>query len=210
MMNRKLLAALSAAGLLGVSQLAPAQSSDNKSEGAKSTQNTEQDRKSAQKAGKGQDQPVAHRGPTASKELKKLLQAEDNLQRSLQALAQQPPGPKRDKALKQTRQALLETHRAMFEMPSEMRFDNSDYTKSMERLQKASKNLRQSIKMISEQREGAERDKAMEQARLALSETERAIAEVSRDSGRQGGQKDTKGSDAKAQREREKGGASNK
>ena len=77
--------------------------------------------------------------PNRTPAMEQLLQSADRLRQSIQALAQQSPGPHRDAAIESARQALNETQRAMIDLPPELRayegsLDWVEYGQAMERL----------------------------------------------------------------------------
>ncbi len=121
--------------------------------------------------------------PDYSKPMDELLRAAQNLREAVQAMATQPAGPRRNQAMKQANEALLETQRAMVQLPPELRNESSavsgkQYDESMEKLQQAAQQLRESIQAMATQPTGSKRSEATRQAHEALLETQQAMLAV--------------------------------
>ena len=95
-----------------------------------------------------------------------LLMAAQKLRESIQQMAQQEPGPKRDAAIDAAHDALLLTQRGMLKLPPELRVEDvkvreaKDWPKAMARLDAAAQTLRTSIDAMSKQTAGKGRDDA--------------------------------------------------
>jgi hypothetical protein len=123
---------------------------------------------------------VRSTSPNYSASMARLQEAAQRLRESIQAMAQQPPGPGRDKAIEQAHQALYDTQSAMIQLPSELRTgpgsaSQPNYTKSMDRLMQAAQKLRESVQAMAQQPAGEGRNKAADEAREALLETQQAM-----------------------------------
>lgn len=114
-----------------------------------------------------------------SQSMNKLLQAAQDLRESIQAMAQMPAGPQRERALSQSREALLETQRAMLELPPELRQAKPSQAghdaQALRELMRAADRLRESVQAMASQQPGAARNQAMAQARQALFDTQQAM-----------------------------------
>lgn len=110
-----------------------------------------------------------------------LLQAAQKMRESIQALAQQPAGPKRSAAMEAARHSLLDTQQAMLELPADLRVESkerkaaTDWPKAMARLDKAAEKLRESVDAMSKQQSGKRPDKAIASTREALEEAQKAM-----------------------------------
>ncbi|MEJ7929447.1 hypothetical protein WG922_05615 [Ramlibacter sp. AN1015] len=132
----------------------------------------------------------------AAPSMEKLRQAAQNLRESIQAMAQKQAGPDRDRAIDQAHEALLETQSAMIALPPDMRgsgaipeidrtppsqrrgsaaASDTEYQASVRQLMQAADNLRQSIQAMAQQPAGERRNRAMEQARQALWDSQQAM-----------------------------------
>lgn len=135
----------------------------------------------AQQAGQGGKQPqVVSASVDHTKSMDRLQGAAQKLRESIQALAQQSPGPGRDAALASARDALLETQRAMIDLPADLRvktvtLGGPSYSQAMEKLQQAAQKLRESVQAMAQQPAGDRRNEAMAQARQALLDTQQAM-----------------------------------
>jgi hypothetical protein len=112
--------------------------------------------------------------------MSRLQEAAQRLRESIQAMAQQPAGPGRDKAIEQAHQALYDTQSAMIQLPPELRSgpgagSQPNYTESMERLRQAAQKLRESVQAMAQQPAGERRNQAAREAREALLETQQAM-----------------------------------
>lgn len=67
-----------------------------------------------------------------SQAMERLFQAAQRLRESVQAMAQQPAGERRNQAIAQAREALLSTHQAMVQLPPDLR--TSQHYREAERL----------------------------------------------------------------------------
>jgi hypothetical protein len=119
---------------------------------------------------------------------------------AVQAMSQEPAGERRNNAIKQANEALLEVNQAMVSLPPEMRGQagapvgstsssgigvgvvypksDADYTKAMEKLQKAAQQLRESIQAMAQEPAGARRDDAIKQAQQALYDTTQSMVQL--------------------------------
>jgi len=69
---------------------------------------------------------VPDTGPDYTQAMERLFQAAQRLREAIQAMAQQPPGERRNQAMAQAREALLGTQQAMVQLPPELR-TNQNY-----------------------------------------------------------------------------------
>lgn len=122
---------------------------------------------------------VASAKPMDTQSMEKLKQSAQRLRESIQAMAQKQPGPDRDRAIEKAHDALLETQRAMVALPPELRstgtVSTADYDQSVQQLMKAADSLRESIQAMAQQPVGEGRNRAIEQARQALWDTQQAM-----------------------------------
>ena len=126
---------------------------------------------------------VVSTSPDYSKSMQNLQRAAQRLRESIQALAQQQPGPQRDHALRRAHQALYDAQQAMIQLPPELR--NAPpvrsggvapaYAESFEKLQQAANRLYDAMHAMAKQPAGERRNDAMQQARESLFETEQAL-----------------------------------
>lgn len=118
--------------------------------------------------------------PDPTEAMQKLSQAAQRLRESIQALAQKPAGSERDRGIMQAQEALLETQRAMLQLPPEMRSQGAastaTYDESVQKMVKASEALRASIEAMNKAPAGEGRNQAIRQANEALLETHAAMA----------------------------------
>ena len=115
------------------------------------------------------------------KSMVRLQQAAQKLREAVQAMAQQPAGPRRAQAMDEAREALLETQRAMVELPPELRQGEGlepNYTQSMARLQEAAQRLREAVQAMAQQPAGPRRNDAIREANQALFDTQQAMIEL--------------------------------
>lgn len=116
-----------------------------------------------------------------TKTMDALLRAAQKLRESIQALAQQPAGPKRTQAMEAARDALVTTQRAMLDLPPETRVESvkkieaKDWPKAAARLKEASETLNDALQTLSKQSAGKGRADAMAKARQALEKTQQAM-----------------------------------
>lgn len=126
---------------------------------------------------------ISHQAaPTQSMQC--LQEAADRLRQSIQALAQKPPGPDRDRAISNAQDALLRTQQAMMALRRDMRLtgmaSTADYDKSVKQLMKSADSLRQAIQEMAQQPAGERRNQAIQQAHRALWETQTAMVDAYR------------------------------
>ena len=139
-----------------------------------------------------------------SESMARLQAAAQRLREAIQAMAQEPAGDRRNNAIKQGNEALIEINQAMINLPPEMRstpgsgvgttpsagasgsvavgqvYPKSDveYTKAMEKLQKAAQQLRESIQAMAQEPAGARRDDAIKSAHKALNDTTQSMIQL--------------------------------
>jgi hypothetical protein len=120
--------------------------------------------------------------PIHTQSMKDLMASTQRLRESIQAMAQQKPGPDRNAAINDAREALLEAQRAMISLPPDMRVKDTvspaNYQKSMAELKAASDRLRQSVQAMADQPAGERRNKAIRDANKALWDTQQAMVAV--------------------------------
>ncbi|HEX6321201.1 MAG TPA: hypothetical protein VFZ84_20230 [Burkholderiales bacterium] len=119
--------------------------------------------------------------PNYGESMTRLQQAAQKLREAVQAMAQQPAGPRRNAAADEARQAILETQSAMIQLPPELRTSSGtgpNYTASMARLQEAAQRLREAVQAMAGQPAGPGRNQAMRQANQALFDTQQAMIEL--------------------------------
>lgn len=111
--------------------------------------------------------------------MQRLTEAADGLRQSIQALAQQAPGPQRDRAIAEAHQALLRTQQAMMDLPPHLRSSGSvsvaGYDESVKKLMKSADSLRQAIQEMAQQPAGERRNQAIRDANQALWNTQTAM-----------------------------------
>jgi len=118
--------------------------------------------------------------PNYSDSMARLQEAAQRLRESIQSMAQQPSGERRDAALEQAHKALFDAQQAMIQLPPEMYVTEGaeslpNYTVAMERLQQAAQKLRESVQAMAQAAAGKNADAAMRQAREAILETQQAM-----------------------------------
>lgn len=122
--------------------------------------------------------------PVYTEPMQKLMQSAQRLRESIQAMAQnKEPGASRDGAIRQAQAALLDTQRAMMELPPEMRSwgstaSTASYDESVKKLMAAADSLRESIQAMAQRPAGEARNQAIRQANEALLETQSAMAQA--------------------------------
>lgn len=125
------------------------------------------------------DGAVASRQAVPTQSMQRLQTAADRLRQSIQALAQKPPGPERERAIANAHDALLRTQQAMMALPPDMRsagtVSTADYDQSVKQLTKSADSLRQAIQQMAQQPVGERRNQAIQQAHRALWETQAAM-----------------------------------
>ena len=145
---------------------------------------TAQNAQNAQEAPAGVSPPssgtVISTHPMDTQAMQRLRDSADNLRHSIQALAQQPPGPQRAQALDKANEALLETQQAMLALPPHLRswgeVSTADYDKSVRQLSASAASLRQAIQQMAQQPPGERRNQAIRTANRALWDTQMAMA----------------------------------
>ena len=113
-----------------------------------------------------------------SQSMKRLQQATEKLRDATQAMAQEPAGPARNRAIGQVHEALFEAQRSMIALPPDLRLGSAstpDYSNSMERLKEEAQKLREAAQAMAQQPAGERRNKAIDQARQALFDTNQAM-----------------------------------
>lgn len=126
------------------------------------------------------DNVAAAAQASRSASMQKLQQSAQHLRESIQALADQPPGPDRERAIANAHEALLETQRAMVALPPELRTaggtaPSAGYDESVQRLMQAADSLRHSIQEMAQQPAGERRNRAIAEAHRALRDTQAAM-----------------------------------
>lgn len=132
----------------------------------------------AAESDKSKKPSVVSTNPDYSKSMERLQQAAQKLREAIQAMAQEPVGDRRNRAIGQAQEALFETQRSIMALPPELRVSSSttpDYTKSMEQLQAAAQKLREATQAMAQEPAGERRNKAIDQARQALFDTQQAM-----------------------------------
>lgn len=111
--------------------------------------------------------------------MQRLRQAADRLRESIQVLAQQAPGPQRDRAIADAHRALLRTQQAMMDLPPHLRSSGSvstaGYDESVKKLMKSADSLRQAIQEMAQHPAGEGRNQAIRDASKALWDTQAAM-----------------------------------
>lgn len=112
--------------------------------------------------------------------MQQLREAADRLRQSIQALAQQAPGPQRERAIVEAHQALLGTQQAMMDLPPHLRSSGGSvsaagYDESVKKLMKSADSLRQAIQEMAQQPAGERRNQAIRDANKALWDTRSAM-----------------------------------
>jgi exonuclease VII small subunit len=167
-MQRSFLTLMSAAAMCGIAGSAMAQAQSPSQPGASA----------------GTSSAAGATAPTNySQSMARLQQAAQKLREAVQAMAQQPPGPRRDAAAQQAREAIVETQGAMVALPPELRTGSNpgagvNYTASMARLQEAAQRLREAVQAMAQQPAGAGRNAAVLQANQALFDTQQAMLQL--------------------------------
>lgn len=117
--------------------------------------------------------------PVHTQSMQRLQQAADRLRQSIQALAEKPPGPDRERAISEAQDALMRTQQAMMALPPELRssgtVSTAGYDASVRKLMASADSLRQSIQEMAQQPAGQGRDRAIRQAHRALWDTQAAM-----------------------------------
>jgi sporulation protein YlmC with PRC-barrel domain len=149
---------------------------------------------------------VVTTSPEYTASMKRLQESAQKLRESIQAMAQHPPGERRDQAMKEARQALYDTHQAMIQLPPRMRsneppstvagatgktgssgagsagtassMSDAEYSRSMERLQKSAQEVREAIQAMAQQPQGQRRDQAIMEAHEALMDLNQSMAQL--------------------------------
>jgi hypothetical protein len=121
---------------------------------------------------------VVSTSPDYSEPMERLKQSTQKLREAIQAMAKEPAGERRNRAIEEANDALFETHRAMVALPPELRVGSTgpvDYSKSMERLKESAELLREATQAMAQQPAGEERTRAIDQARQALFDIRQAM-----------------------------------
>ena len=118
---------------------------------------------------------------TPSPAMRRLMATADTLRTSIRELAGRPPGPERDRALREAHRALQTTQQAMLDLPPEYRplapaASGAGYAGSVRNLMTAADTLRDSIHAMARQPAGEARNQAIRDANRALLETQAAMA----------------------------------
>lgn len=128
------------------------------------------------------DGMVVSRQAIPTQAMQRLQESADRLRQSIQALAQKPPGPDRERAISNAHDALLRTQQAMMALPPDMRVagmaSTADYDASVKQLMQSADSLRQSIQEMAQQPAGEGRNQAIQAAHRALWETQAAMIDA--------------------------------
>lgn len=118
--------------------------------------------------------------PVYTPEMRRLRDASQRLRDAIHAMARQAPGPERALAIRQADDALLQTQRAMIDLPPGMRasgtVSTADYDRSVKELMRASDALRDAIHAMARQQPGERRNEAIRDADRALMQAQVAMA----------------------------------
>jgi sporulation protein YlmC with PRC-barrel domain len=152
-------------------------------------------------AGAGQGSAAVSSSPEYSASMQRLQTAAQKLRESIQAMAQQPAGERRNQAMKEAQQALYDTNQAMIQLPPELRSEpkpqtgttassaatgstgspgasQTEYGRTMDKLQKSAQQLRESIQAMAQQPPAKARNQAIKEAHQALYDVNAAMAWV--------------------------------
>lgn len=125
--------------------------------------------------------------------MNRLTAAADRLREAVQAMATQPAGERRNFAIRQADEALLEVKQAMTSLPPDLRGGSgaavgatrseapaasAGYSDSMVNLQSAAQRLRESIQTMASEPAGDRRDMAIAATHAALRDTEQAMVSL--------------------------------
>jgi len=185
------MAALAAGGAASV--YAQSQDKSNASANAGSgSANAQSQGKSA--AAPGKSAQLYSATPLHTESMASLERAAQRLRESIQSLAQKPAGPEREAAMQAANKALLDTQQAMIDLPAEYRVagmvvsnqpivkvnpaQNRTFGDSMQELQRAADQLRESIQAMAQRPAGSDRNAAIKQAHQALYKTQQAMVNV--------------------------------
>jgi hypothetical protein len=119
--------------------------------------------------------------PNYSEAMRRLLEAAQKLRDATGAMAEQPRGSERDSAIQQTNEALLETQRAMFDLPIDLRYAPAsapEYAQALDKLKQAAQKLKEAAHAIAAQPPSPNRGAAIKQTNHALLETQQAMTEL--------------------------------
>lgn len=121
--------------------------------------------------------------PQYSASMDRLLQAAQRLRETIQTLANAPAGDQRNAAIRTARAALLDTQRAMIDLPPELRtrtgtVSEAEYGKAMSELKQAAQRLRDSAQAMAQQPAGERRNDAIHQVNTALLEVNEAMVQL--------------------------------
>lgn len=135
----------------------------------------------------------------ASEPMMHLQKAAQRLRESIQAMAQEKPGTRRNQAIKDAQDALVEAKGAMAQLPPEFRdsapadstgstsgsgasgstgSNKGDSSKAMERLQKAAQQLRESSQAMAQEPAGPRRNEAIRTSNRALMDVNEAMTQL--------------------------------
>jgi sporulation protein YlmC with PRC-barrel domain len=151
--------------------------------------------------GSGQASAAVSSSPEYTASMKRLQSSAQKLRESIQAMAQQPAGERRNQAIKEAQQALYDTNQAMIQLPPELRSEpkpqtgktgssaatgstgsaaasQAEYGPTMEKLQKSAQQLRESIQAMAQQTPAEARNQAIKEAHQALYDVNAAMAWV--------------------------------
>ena len=113
--------------------------------------------------------------------MQQLQKATQDLREAIQAMAQKPAGPDRNRAIDEANEAILEAQRAMIALPPQLRQAGGakqNEAREMEKLKSAAQRLRESVQAMAQQPAGERRNQAADQARQALFDTQQAMIAV--------------------------------
>ena len=131
-----------------------------------------------------------HASSSTRAAMRDLQGAAQRLRESIQAMAQEQPGPKREQAMKAAHEALFDTNQAMVRLPVEYRGraftwsqsnaakrpTDQTYEQTLQELRKASDRLYDAVHAMARESGSSGRKQAIEQANEALIETHTAMA----------------------------------
>jgi hypothetical protein len=122
---------------------------------------------------------VVRTQPVYTASMQRLQEAADRLRQSIQALAQKPPGPDRERAIAEAHDALLGTQQAMMALPPELRssgtVSTAGYDESVRKLMQSADSLRTAVQAMAQQPAGKGRNQAIREANRALLDAQAAM-----------------------------------
>jgi|SRR4051794_14430489 hypothetical protein len=124
---------------------------------------------------------IARTGRADAKPVQDLEAAAQRLRDATHAMADAPAGPKRNEAIQQANRTLLEIQNAIAALPPEVitaAGNESDYRRSMDRLQEAAQRLRDAAHALAQEPVGAKRAAAMHDINKALVDTQQVMLDV--------------------------------